>query len=302
MGRVLNQMLVKLLPITPGFLVWPVARRYIAGSRLEDAVRTIRALNDLGAVTTMDLLGEEVRDIDESRRIAESYVDALRAIRDEKLDGNVSLKLSAFGIRVDPGACRELLRRVLTEARDLGIFVRIDMEDSSLTQTTLDLFRELRPEFPDIGVVLQACLKRSPGDAEALAAEGARVRLVKGIYIEPAEISLHDFSEIREAYVAQLETLLRGTGHVAIATHDGHLVQQARRLIRELDVPRERYEFQMLLGVRTPLRDALIRDGLEMRIYVPYGEEWRAYSVRRMQENPQLAGHVLSSMLPWGRR
>jgi proline dehydrogenase len=302
MAGLFNRALVKLLPITPGFLMWPVARRYIAGSELADAVRTVRALNGKGASATVDLLGEEIRDLDEARAIATQYRDALDAIRTESLDCNVSLKLSAFGVRVDEGACREILRSVLQPAREAGIFVRIDMEDSSLTQITLDLYRELRPDFPDIGVVLQSCLRRNAEDASALAAEGARVRLVKGIYVEPEEISFRGFQEIREAYVRDLETLLRGSGHVAIATHDGYLVQAARRLIRELKVPEARYEYQMLLGVREPLRDALLRDGLDLRVYVPFGRQWRAYSVRRMQENPQLAGHVVRALLPWGGR
>jgi proline dehydrogenase len=302
MAGLLDRLVVRTLPLMPGFLMWPVAKRYIAGSKLADAIRTCRALNDLGATTTMDLLGEEIRELDEARDVARQYREALRALRDEGIDGNVSLKLSAFGIRVDEGVARELLEEVLTEARERGVFVRIDMEDATLTDVTLDLFRELRGDYPDLGVVLQACLKRTPADAEALATEGARVRLVKGIYQEPAEIALTDFQAIREAYVACLEILLRGSGHVAVATHDGWLIQQARRLLREIEPPRERFEFQMLLGVREKLRDALIGDGLDLRVYVPYGEQWRAYSVRRMKENPEIAGHVIRSLLPGGKK
>ncbi len=219
----------------------------------------------------------------------------------EDLRTNISIELSAFGIRLDHDVCRELVVEVLTRAKEYGTFVRFDMEDSSLTQQTLDLYRELRSEFPDIGVVLQAMLKRTVSDARALAEEGARVRLVKGIYVEPPEIAHRDFQMIRETFVEILGILLAGKSHVGIATHDGWLVQQSRRVIRESGVGEERFEFQMLLGVREKLRDALIGDGLGLRVYVPFGKEWRAYSVRRMKENPQLMMHVLGAMLPWRR-
>ncbi len=301
MAKFLQRVMIRLLPLTPGFLMWPVARRYIAGSGLADAIRTSRELNERGATTTLDILGEELESIDEARDIARRYRDALDAIDAESLRANISIKLSAFGIRLDPDACRDLVVDVLTRAKEYGTFVRFDMEDSSLTQPTLDLFRELRPEFPNTGVVLQAMLKRTVEDARALAEEGARIRLVKGIYVEPADIAHRDFQVIRETFVEILGILLEGKSHVAIATHDGWLVQQSRRLIREHGIDDDRYEFQMLLGVREKLRDALIKDGLGLRVYVPFGKQWRAYSVRRMKENPQLLDHVLGSMLPWRR-
>jgi len=301
MGKFIQRLMIKMLPLTPGFLMWPVARRYIAGSSLADAVRTTRELNDLGATATLDILGEELRTLDEARDVSGRYQDALDAIHAEELRANISIKLSAFGIRIDPTACRELVVEVLTRAREYGTFVRFDMEDSTLTQPTLDLYRDLRPDFPNIGVVLQAMLKRTIEDARALAEEGARVRLVQGIYVEPEEIAYRDFQTIREKFVETLDILLAGESHVAIATHDGWLVQSSRRLIREGEIGGDRYEFQMLLGVREKLRDALIGDGLGLRVYVPFGKEWRAYSVRRMKENPQLLSHVLGAMLPWRR-
>jgi len=192
MGKFIQRLMIKMLPLTPGFLMWPVARRYIAGSSLADAVRTTRELNDLGATATLDILGEELRTLDEARDVSGRYQDALDAIHAEELRANISIKLSAFGIRIDPTACRELVVEVLTRAREYGTFVRFDMEDSTLTQPTLDLYRDLRPDFPNIGVVLQAMLKRTIEDARALAEEGARVRLVKGIYVEPEEDPARD--------------------------------------------------------------------------------------------------------------
>ncbi|MCP3858479.1 MAG: proline dehydrogenase, partial [Phycisphaeraceae bacterium] len=230
MANFLQRIMIGMLPVTPGFLMWPVARRYIAGSGLVDAIRTTRDLNDLGATTTLDILGEELRTLDEARDVAGRYRDALDAIHAEDLRANISIKLSAFGVRLDPDVCRELVVEVLTRAKEYGTFVRFDMEDSSLTQQTLDLYRELRPEFPDTGVVLQAMLKRTVDDARALADEGARVRLVKGIYVEPTEVAHRDFQTIRETFVEILGILLAGKSHVGIATHDDPVIEAAERI------------------------------------------------------------------------
>jgi proline dehydrogenase len=301
MAGLATRILVKVLPLLPGFMIWPVAKRYIAGPTLRDALATTRELNDLGASTTLDLLGEESTDLSAAREVARRYVEVIEQVRGEGLDAGVSVKLTAFGVRRDPSACRDLVADVMGTAARHDVFVRIDMEDSSLTQTTLDMHRELRGEFPNTGVVLQAALKRTIDDAKTLAIEGVPVRLVKGIYVEPPKIAHTGFQEIREAFVSVLEILLEGRGRVGIATHDGYLVQQSRRVIRALETPADRYEFQMLLGVRRPLRDALVKDGLGMRVYVPFGEDWRAYSVRRMKENPDVAGHVIRALLPWNR-
>ena len=215
----------------------------------------------------------------------------LDAIDADGLDANVSVKLTGLGLEVDPVLCRENL----TAIAERGTFVRIDMEDSTTTDATLDLYRELRAEGLDnLGVVLQATLHRTEDDARALA--GANVRLCKGIYIEPPEISYRDFDEIRASYVRALETLLDGGCYVGIATHDEWLVEEGLRAVRERGLDPGEYEFQMLLGVRPQLGDRLVREGHRLRIYVPFGRQWYEYSLRRLQENPKIAGYVAGDL------
>ncbi len=300
MARWLNALVVRTMPLVPKFLMWRFAKRYIAGPSLADAVRTVRDLNGRGIRATVDVLGEEIREVSEAQAFVTAYEDALDAIPREKLDCNISIKLTAFGLELDSDACRANVETVFQRAKELGIFVRIDMEDSGVTQATLDLFRDLRGEYPRIGVVLQSMLHRSVEDAEACAKERVSVRIVKGIYVEPPEVAIQEFQGIRDAFVSMLEILLlRGTVHVGIATHDDFLIDAAKRLIADNAVPMDRYEFQMLLGVREDVRDALVAEGHPMRIYVPFGEQWRAYSIRRFKENPQLVGHILRAALPW---
>ena len=300
MARWLNALFVRTMPLVPSFLMWRFAKRYIAGPKLGDAIRTVRDLNARGIRATVDVLGEEVRDVDEAQAFVSAYENALDVIPREKLDCNISIKLTAFGLELDADACRANVESVMQRAKELDIFVRIDMEDSGVTQATLDLFRVLRGEYPRIGVVLQSMLHRSIADAEACATEHVSVRLVKGIYVEPPEVAIQEFQGIRDSFVRVLEILLlQGTAHVGIATHDDFLIDAAKRLIDEHAVPKDRYEFQMLLGVREGVRDTLVAEGHPMRIYVPFGEQWRAYSIRRFKENPQLVGHIMRAALPW---
>ena len=299
MVRWLNALFVRALPVVPGFLMWRVAKRYIAGPTLDDAIRTVRDLNAKGCRATVDVLGEEIREIGEAEAFVQEYLDALDAISREGLDCNVSIKLTAFGLEIDAGTCRANVERVFRRAQELDVFVRIDMEDSGVTQATLDLHRSLRPTYPHTGVVLQSMLHRSIADAEAMAADGVGVRVVKGIYVEPPEVAIQSSSGIRDAFVRMLDILLPSRSPVGIATHDDFLIEAAKRLIAAHAVPKERYELQMLLGVREDVRDALVAEGHPMRVYVPFGERWRAYSIRRFKENPQLAGHVLRAALPW---
>jgi proline dehydrogenase len=291
---VLSQAVSRVLPLVPRSVVWSVAQRYIAGRTLDDAVATVRELNSAGKIATVDVLGEELRHPDETQAIAAEYGRVLAAFDAEHLDASVSVKLSALGLGLDLDLCRAHLKAIVRDAAARGRFVRIDMEDSTTTDDTLRLYRELREKSLDnVGVVLQACLRRTVADVEALRELEPNVRLCKGIYVEPPAIAFRDFHEVRAAFLRALDALLAGGGFTAIATHDEHLlVESARRVDGN-----EAHEFQMLLGVRPERGDALVRAGERLRIYVPYGEEWYAYSLRRLQENPAIAGHVARDTL-----
>lgn len=294
---VLDRLVAAALPITPRFVVGRVARRYIAGETVADAVRVIRALNEKGAAATVDVLGEFITDMAEARRTAAQYEQVLDAIESEKLRANVSIKLTAFGLGIDESACAALVRALAVKIAAQGTFLRVDMENSPYTDRTLALVRGLRSEGLPAGCVIQAYLRRTDADVARLAAEGVPVRLCKGIYRETPEIAYQDREEVRESYRRNLRTLLTGKGNVAIATHDEVLVEFAYGLLAELKVPKDRCEFQMLLGVREWLRDEILAKGHRVRIYVPFGEAWYGYSVRRLRENPAIAGNVFKAML-----
>ena len=288
-----DRALASLLPAFPRALVGLVAQRYVAGPRLADAMDCVARLNAEGACATVDVLGEDTTRAADADATRDAYVATLREIAARKLDANVSIKLSAMGLKFDAELCRRNLAACLEEARSLGNFVRIDMEDSSVTQATLDMYRSMRKTFPDVGPVIQAYLRRTPSDARALAAEGANVRLCKGIYVEPRTIAWKDREIVRRNYAWSLRLLWEGgASKVGVATHDELLVGEALRIADDLKVAPERREFQMLLGVEDELRKLLLAQGQRLRVYVPYGERWYEYSMRRLKENPEVAGHV----------
>ena len=296
----LDYILSRSLPFVPRAIVRRFSRPYIAGDTLDDAVRVVRALNDGGVMATLDVLGESVT----SRALAEGavrdYGDALQRIRLERLDSNISIKLSQLGLKLDFEFCLEKVRALCRSAGELGNFVRIDMEDSTCTTATLDLYRRLRDEgLANLGVVLQAYMRRSLADVRALP-PGANVRLCKGIYVEPREIAYKDRAVVNRNYVRLLEELLDRGFYVGIATHDEELVWQAADLIDRRRLPRQAYEFQMLLGVDRDLRSLIRKEGHRLRVYVPFGSHWYAYSLRRLKENPRIAGYVFLSL--FGRR
>jgi proline dehydrogenase len=296
----LHTLVVRTLPLVPRVVVARVARRYIAGETVEEAVAQVRALRAEGCETTVDVLGEFITNLDQARETSEDYLRTVRALRDAGVGVNVSVKLTAFGLLLDPARCEALVEAVAREAAAAGGFVRIDMEDSPCTDRTLAVHDSLRGKGLPVGTVLQARLKRTPADAERLGGAGASIRLCKGIYLEPAAIAHVDPGEIRKAYLDCLEVLLRGKGRVAIATHDDVLVRGAEERLSRHGIPRERYEFQMLLGVLPDLRRSLVAKGHPMRVYVPYGTQWYAYSTRRLRENPEVAGNILKAMFRRG--
>ncbi len=275
-----------------------ISERYIAGTELADALRIVRELNEQGKMATIDVLGEEITNPDEARAIAAAYRDTFEALERERLDSNVSVKVTALGLNLGYDLCRANLEEVVRHAGDRGNFVRIDMEDSSTTDDTLRLYRELRAAgHENVGVVLQARLKRTVDDVRALAELRPNVRICKGIYLEPPEIAYRDFDAVRASFVQALEELWDAGCYVGIATHDEWLVEQARRSVAERGLRREEYEFQMLLGVRPRMGDELVRERHSLRIYTPYGRHWYAYSLRRLQENPKIAGYIAADTL-----
>jgi proline dehydrogenase len=284
---ILDRALVRLLPTVPRTVVRRIADRYIAGEELGDAVGTVARLNAEGKTATIDVLGEEVATAEEAREIVRAYHDVFEAIKEHGLDSNVSIKPTGLGLKLGYDRARENLETVVRHAAEVRNFVRIDMEDASTTDDTLRMYRGLREGGLDnVGVVLQARLRRTLDDIAALADLRPNVRICKGIYLEPEEIAFTGFEEIRLNYVRCLEALDAAASFVGVATHDEFLLSEAKRL---MDGP---YEFQMLLGVRQSLGDQLVRDGARLRLYVPYGRQWYEYSLRRLQENPRIAGYV----------
>jgi len=287
-----------MLPAVPRPLVQKLSERYIAGPELKDARETVRRINAEGKLATVDVLGEEITNEDEAAAIVRAYQDVFADIEHCALDANVSVKLTALGLNLDYDVCRANLAVVVEDAASRGNFVRIDMEDSSTTDDALRLYRDLREQGRDnVGVVLQAMLRRTDDDIAALADLKPSVRLCKGIYVEPPELAYQDFDEVRASYVRALEALLDAGSYVGIATHDEWLLDEGRRLVAERGLSRDQYEFQMLLGVRPALGDELVREGHRLRIYVPFGRHWYAYSLRRLQENPKIAGYIAADTL-----
>jgi proline dehydrogenase len=292
-----NRLVVTTLPLVPKPLVRRIANRYIAGDKIEDAVRLVRQLNQKGMMATLDVLGEHISKKAEAEATAANYLNALEVIAREKLDSNISIKLTAFGLKLDFDFCLANVRRVVQRAYELNNFVRIDMEDSTCTTDTLRLYDILRQDFRNIGAVIQSYMRRALADIRSLMQDGkpTNIRLCKGIYVEPRTIAYKNRELINKNFTFLLTELMRKKAYVGIATHDERLVWDGMRLVDRLKLPRERYEFQMLLGVDEELRDTIVQAGHRLRIYVPFGKAWYAYSVRRLQENPQIAGYVIQN-------
>ncbi len=285
----LDSAIVRLLPAVPKPVVQRFSGRYIAGATLAAAVAVVRNLNAGGKMATVDVLGEEITREDETRAITQAYRDVLATIADESLDSNVSVKPTALGLGLSYELCRENLLDIL----GAGNFVRIDMEDATTTDDTLRLYRELREDgHENLGVVLQARLRRTLDDIAALADLRPSVRICKGIYLEPSAIAFTDAEAIRVNFLRCLGALFDGGSYVGIATHDEWLIGESLARVARRGLGREEYELQMLLGVREERRDELVAEGHRLRVYVPYGEQWYEYSVRRLQENPAMAGTI----------
>ncbi len=290
---ILNKITIGMMPVVPKPIVGRVASRYIAGEKLSDAVKVIKSLHELGAVATIDLLGENSSDPDHVRKAAGTYMEMLDIIEAEKLDSNVSVKPTHLGLKIDYDFCREQITAIAAHAAEYGNFVRIDMEDHTCTDDTIRLYQEIHDQYDNVGLVLQAYLHRTINDIQPLMKMKANLRLCKGIYIEPRRICYRNRNIVIRNYALLLEELLKAGCYVGIATHCEETIWHARRIIYQLGLKRDQYEFQMLLGVQEQLRRSLIDEGHKMRVYVPFGDEWYPYSTRRLKENPSIAGHIM---------
>jgi proline dehydrogenase len=281
------------LPLVPKFIVGRVAARYVAGETRDEALRTVRELNARGAMATLDVLGEEVTAREKAEAAVEEYVRLFEEIDRDQVDSNVSIKLTLLGLKIDQEFCRENVERIAEAAQRFGNFVRLDMEDHTCTDATLEIYHQLQPRFGNLGVVFQSYMRRTLSDIKSLPEGNGNVRLCKGIYVEPRRIAWKGFETVRHNFVVALEKMIIQGVYAAIATHDEFLVGAAIALIDRYQLPRDRYEFQMLLGVDEELREILLAEGHRLRVYVPYGKDWYPYSMRRLRENPEIARHVI---------
>jgi len=285
------------LPLVPKPIVRHFSRRYIAGESVRDMVRSVEGLNAEGFLATVDILGEFSRAPERALASGEEYLRIMDEVVARGLKAKISVKLTQMGLKIDKELTYGIMERLVATAEAQNSFVRIDMEDATTTSDTLEIYERLREKFGNrVGPVIQAYLRRSLGDVRALVRHPVNVRLCKGIYIESREVAYKDPEIINENYSLLLEELLANGAYVGIATHDERLVFRAFQLIDRLGLTPDRYEFQMLLGVDEELR-RIIRDaGHRLRVYVPFGAKWYAYSVRRLRENPALVGYVLKSL------
>jgi proline dehydrogenase len=270
----------------------------VAGESIDDAVRTLREMNGEGAMGTVDVLGEEVQERSMTKRAVSQYLDLLDRIEAEGLDANISIKPTMLGLKIDEDLCAENVNTIVSRAAELGNFVRIDMEDHTCTDATLRLYRRIHDAHPiSVGVVLQSYLHRTTADVTDLLPLSPNIRICKGIYREPRAIAWEDFETIRANFIYNMEKLLSAGAYVGIATHDPNLVWAGMAAVDRLKLDRDRYEFQMLLGVDPELRSIILSAGHRLRVYVPYGRDWYPYSMRRLRENPTIAHHVVRAML-----
>ena len=296
-----NKAVVSIIPIFPKKLVKIFANKYIAGDKLEDAVKTVLDLQKQGYVSTVDVLGESVTEKQTAIHCKDENLQVIDAIVENKLPAYLSVKLTMLGLDIDYDFCYSLFEETLAYAHEKGVFVRIDMEDSSVTEKTITIFEKAKAKYDNVGIVIQAYLRRSEDDVKRLIKIGASFRICKGIYVEPEEIAFKDKDEIRDNYEKLVRLALENGSYVGIATHDDHLVHKCEKIIKELGLGNDKYEFQMLLGVREQLRDQILASGHKVRIYVPFGKRWYEYSIRRFKENPHVAGQVMKSIFTGGK-
>ena len=280
------------------------ASRFVAGEAIEDAVRAAQDLKARGITASLDMLGESVTSEAEAAQARDAYLRMLEALKAAAVEVNVSVKLTQMGLDIDPGLCERNVRAILDCASRLGGFVRLDMEGSPYTQRTLDFFNQrlVHDYGAHTGVVIQAALRRSSADIAALIRGGARVRLCKGAYLEKPDIAFPDKRDVDAHYVALMERLLADGNYPGIATHDEKIIDHAIKFVAEHRIPRDRFEFQMLYGVRRDLQERLAREGFRMRVYIPFGTQWYPYLMRRLAERPANIVFILGNVVKEGVR
>ena len=279
-----------------------MASRFVAGETIDTAMAAVQQLNAAGIIASLDLLGESVNNAAEARSAGRQYVDLLDAIHARKLDANVSVKMTAMGQDIDDTLCEEIMRAILDHARRYGTFVRLDMEGSAYTQRTIDFFeRRLYPDYPDnVGIVLQSALRRTWDDVQRAIDLACRVRICKGAYLEPPLVAFPDKKDVDSNYVKCMHALMERGRYAGLATHDPAIIAEAMRYARERGITADRFEFQMLYGVRRDLQEQIVREGYRMRVYVPFGTQWYPYLMRRLAERPAnlafITGNILREM------
>ena len=302
----INRAIASILPHLPKRLVWIFSKKYISGENLSDAVRESEKLNSEGCSVTIDILGEYINQLSEAEQFKAQYLEVIKQFSDRKIRGNFSVKPSSFGLLLDKEVCHRNISEIVRFAEQNNSFIRIDMEDSTCTDDEIVLYKRLKDEFPNrVGLVVQAYMRRTLGDVKMLhkgATKSSPVnfRLCKGIYIEDKSIAYKEYQEVRDHYLEDLEFMLQNDIYVGIATHDHYLVEQAMQMIERLNIPRDRYEFQMLYGVSPGLRSSIVAKGHSMRVYVPFGKHWFGYSTRRLKENPNMVWHIVKAIFVRG--
>jgi proline dehydrogenase len=296
-----NALIVQVVQLMPKSVVGFFSKKYIAGESLEHGIKVVKELNAKGIHATMDVLGESVTNKEEAVAAKNSCIETLEAIQKHKLRANLSIKPTQMGLAIDEDFAYEQVIELVKKAQEINNFVRIDMEDSPYTDITINLFKRIYEKYKNVGIVLQSYLKRTYDDVVILNKLGTNYRLCKGIYVEPPTISYKDRQAVRDSFMRALKEMFKNGNYVGIATHDKYLIEESYKLIKEMKIPKDKFEFQMLLGVREDLRDKINNDGYKVRIYVPFGSDWYAYSLRRLKENPSMAGHIFKSIISFGR-
>jgi len=299
--NIFNKMMVAALPLVPKSIIRRFANKYIAGDTLQEAVELTQNLNKKGIMTTIDVLGESILNKQDAAGAAKECLEVLDAIERNKLTANHSLKPTSLGLALDYDFCLDNLTQIVKKAKEINQFVRIDMEDSPYTAKTLNLYRDVYKNYQNCGVVIQSYMRRSMEDVTELVKTKTNFRLCKGIYIEPRGIAFKDKQEVRDNFLKLLRIMFENNCYVGIATHDDYLIEGAYKMIEEFKKGRDKYEFQMLLGVRDKLRDKILSDGHRIRIYVPFGVHWYKYSMRRFKENPNMAGYAFKALFTGGK-
>ncbi|MFA9371324.1 MAG: proline dehydrogenase family protein [Labilibaculum antarcticum] len=301
-----NKLIAATLPHMPKKLVWIFSKRYIAGETIDEAIAVSKKLNKEGIKVTVDLLGEFIKDLSQATENKEAYLDIIEAFQENEIDGNYSIKPTFFGLLIDEDVCYQNIRTVVAKAAEYNNFVRVDMEDSPCVDKEIKLFRKLKAEFPNnVGLVVQAYLKRTLDDLSNMmdmqnGTSKLNYRLCKGIYVEPDEVAYKKYEEINKNFVKGLEFMFQNNVYPGIATHDRNIVEPAFELIEKYNVPKDKYEFQMLYGVTPELRKMITDKGHTMRVYVPFGKDWFGYSTRRLKENPKMAMLIIKALFRRG--